>query len=89
MRLVLSLLGIAVVLGLLWLLSWNRKAINWKIVLKAVIVQFVLAIIIIKIPLGQKVVSVLSDGVTAVVGCGRDGLSFVFGDLADSSKMAW
>ena len=59
MRLVLSLLGIAVVLGLLWLLSWNRKAINWKIVLKAVIVQFVLAIIIIKIPLGQKVVSVL------------------------------
>lgn len=88
MRLVLSLLGIAVVLGLLWLLSWNRKAINWKIVLKAVIVQFVLAIIIIKIPLGQKVVSVLSDGVTAVVGCGRDGLSFVFGDLADSSKMS-
>ena len=50
MRLVLSLLGIAVVLGLLWLLSWNRKAINWKIVLKAVIVQFVLAVIIIKIP---------------------------------------
>lgn len=88
MRLVLSLLGIAVVLGLLWLLSWNCKAINWKIVLKAVIVQFVLAIIIIKIPLGQKVVSVLSDGVTAVVGCGRDGLSFVFGDLADSSKMS-
>ena len=88
MRLIISLLGVAVVLGLLWLLSWNRKAINWKIVLKAVIVQFILAIIIVKIPLGRKVVSVLSDGITAVIDCGRDGLSFVFGDLADSSKMS-
>lgn len=88
MRLILNLLGIVVVLGLLWLLSWNRRAINWKIVLKAVIVQFVLAIIIIKIPLGQMVISALSDAVTAVVNCGKDGLAFVFGDLADSSKMS-
>lgn len=57
-------------------------------VLKAVIVQFVLAVIIIKMPLGRKVVSVLSNGVTAVVNCGKDGLAFVFGDLADSSKMS-
>lgn len=88
MRFVLNLLGIAAVLGLLWLLSGNRKSIRWKIVLKALIVQFVLAIIIIKVPFGRKVVSVLSDGVTAVVNCGKDGLSFVFGDLADSSKMS-
>lgn len=88
MQLVLGLLGIVVVLGLLWLLSWNRKAIDWKLVIKAVIAQFILAIIIVKVPLGQKIVSVLSDGVTAVVNCGKDGLSFVFGDLADSSKMS-
>lgn len=88
MQLILGLLGIAVVLGLLWLLSWDRKAIKWKLVIKAIAVQFILAIVIIKVPLGQKVVSVLSDGVTAVVNCGKDGLSFVFGDLADSSKMS-
>lgn len=88
MQLVLGLLGIVVVVGLLWLLSWNRKAINWKLVIKAVVVQFVLAIIIVKVPLGQKLVTILSDGVTAVVNCGKDGLSFVFGDLADSSKMS-
>lgn len=88
MHLVLNLLGIVVVLGLLWLLSWNRKAINWKLVAKAVVAQFILAIIIIKVPLGQKLVSILSDGVTAVVNCGQEGLSFVFGDLADSSKMS-
>lgn len=88
MHLVLNILGIVVVIGLLWLLSWNRKAINWKLVAKAVVAQFILAIIIIKVPLGQKLVSVLSDGVTAVVNCGQEGLSFVFGDLADSSKMS-
>lgn len=88
MQLVLSLLGIVVVLGLLWLLSWDRKAINWKLVIKAIIIQFILAIIIIKVPLGRKAVSVLSDGVTAVVNCGRSGLAFVFGDAADSSKMS-
>lgn len=88
MQLILSLLGIAVVLGLLWLLSWNRKAIDWKMVVKAIIVQFILAFVIIKVPLGQKIVTMLSDGVTAVVNCGKDGLSFVFGDLADGSKMS-
>lgn len=88
MQLVLGLLGIVVVVGFLWLLSWNRKAINWKLVIKAIVVQFVLAIIIVKVPLGQKLVTILSDGVTAVVNCGKDGLSFVFGDLADSSKMS-
>lgn len=88
MQIVLSILGIVVVLGLLWLLSWDRKSINWKMVLKAIVVQFILAFVIIKVPLGQKIVTVLSDGVTAVVNCGRDGLSFVFGDLADSSKMS-
>ena len=59
MQLILSLLGIAVVLGLLWLLSWNRKAIDWKMVVKAIIVQFILAFVIIKVPLGQKIVTML------------------------------
>lgn len=88
MRYILNLLGIVVVLGLAVLLSWNRKEIKWKVVLKAVIVQFILAILLVKVPIGKKIVSVLSDGVTAVINCGQDGLSFVFGSLADSSAPA-
>lgn len=84
MRYILNLLGVFVVLGLAFLLSWNRKAIKWKIVIKAVIIQFVLAILLVKVPIGKTIVSVLSDGVTAVINCGQDGLSFVFGSLADS-----
>lgn len=88
MALVLSLLGIVVVLGLLWLLSWDRKAIDWKLVIKALIVQFILAIFIVKVPIGQKAVEFVSNGITAVVNCSKDGLSFVFGDLSDGTKMS-
>lgn len=88
MKLVLSLVGIVVILGLLWLLSWDRKCINWKLVLKAVIVQAILAVLIVKVPVGQKLVTIASNGVTAVVNCGKDGLSFVFGDLSDGSRFS-
>lgn len=84
----LNLLGIAVVLGLAFLISWDKKSINWKAVIKAVVIQFILAIVLVKVPIGKQIVSVLSDGVTAVINCGQDGLSFVFGSLADSGAPA-
>lgn len=85
MQLAMNLLGIAVVIGLCWLLSWHRRAVNWRLVGKALLIQFLLAIFIVKVPVGQQVISVLSDGVTVVVNSGKDGVAFVFGDLADSS----
>lgn len=87
MQLALNILGIVVVFLICWLLSWHKKSINWKLVGKAFVIQLLLAIFVVKVPLGQQVISVLSDGVTAVVNCGKDGVSFVFGDLADSSKI--
>lgn len=81
MKFLLNLLGIAVILGICWLISWDRKKIKWKIVLKALIVEVIIAFLIVKIPAGQKVITVLSNGLTAVINCGNEGLSFVFGDL--------
>ncbi|MGM9540313.1 NupC/NupG family nucleoside CNT transporter [Anaerovibrio sp.] len=86
MQLALSLLGIAVVIGLCWLLSWHRRAVNWRLVGRAFVIQFLLAVFIVKVPAGQQVISVLSDCVTAVVNSGKDGVAFVFGDLADGSR---
>ena len=83
MKIFLNILGIAVILGLIFLLSWDRKNIRWKAVGKAIIAQFIIAIILVKVPVGKMIVSTLSDGVTAVINCGQNGLSFVFGSLAD------
>lgn len=87
MQLALNLVGILVVMAICWLLSWHKKSINWKLVGKAFVIQFILAVFIVKVPLGQQVISILSDGVTTIVNCGKDGVAFVFGDLADTSKV--
>lgn len=86
MKLLLNLLGILVVLGIVFLLSWDKKNIQWKWVVKALVVQFIVALLLVKVPIGQKVVSILSDGITAVINCGQEGLAFVFGSLADSTS---
>lgn len=81
MKIILNLLGLALSLGICWLLSYNRKAIPWKKIAVALGAELIMAFIIVKVPLGRKIVTVLSDGVTAVINCGNEGLEFVFGDL--------
>ena len=88
MKVILNLIGIAVVLGICWLLSWDRKSVQWKTVAKAFAAEVIIAVIIVKIPLGQMLITALSNGLTAVINCGNEGLSFVFGDLFDGSKMS-
>lgn len=85
MKAILNLLGIVVVLGILWLISWKRKDVSFKMLLKGMIAQFIIALILVKVPAGRMVVSKISDAVTGVINCGSNGLSFVFGSLADSS----
>ena len=85
MKAILNLLGIVVVLGILWLISWKRKDVLFKMLLKGMIAQFIIALILVKVPAGRMVVSKISDAVTGVINCGSNGLSFVFGSLADSS----
>ncbi len=87
MKILLNITGIALIFAICWLISWNRKAISWKTILKALVIEFVIALIVVKIPIGQKLVTIMSNGVTAIINCGNEGLSFVFGDLFDRSKM--
>ena len=81
MTVLLNILGIVLIFAICILLSWNRKAIKWKNIAIMLGAEFVIAFIIVKVPLGQKFVTLLSDGITAIINCGNEGLSFVFGDL--------
>ena len=76
-----NILGLLVSVAICFLLSWNKKRVPWMTVVKALIAEFVIAFIIVKIPLGAKALKALSDGITALLNCGADGLEFVFGDL--------
>lgn len=84
MQFIYSIIGILLVLGIVYAISFNRKSVSLSLIGKALIVQFIIALILVRIPLGQQVVSVVSTGVTKVINCGQAGLNFVFGSLADS-----
>lgn len=81
MKVLLNIVGIVVVLALMVLFSYNRKAIDKKQVIKAFIIQFVIAALIIKVPAGRAVISKVSDGVASVLSYGSQGIQFVFGSL--------
>ena len=85
MKLLLNILGILVVLAVAWLLSWDRKNIPWKTVVRGIAVEFVIAFVLVKLPVGRLIVSTISNVVTAVINCGQDGLNFVFGSLNDGT----
>lgn len=85
MKLILNVIGIVIVLAICWLISWDRKNIRWKVIAKALLAEFIIALLIVKIPIGQKIITAMSDGLTAVINCGNEGLTFVFGDLFNGS----
>lgn len=86
MKGIIILVGIVLLLGLMYLFSSHKKEIKASIVIKAVLVQFIIALFLVKFPFGRIVVSKISDVVTKILSYGFSGLSFVFGSLADPSQ---
>ena len=78
---VITVLGIIVMLGILFLLSDSKKAINKRTVGVALAAQLVLALFLIKVPVGSWIIEQLAAGVTKLFSFANEGLSFVFGDL--------
>lgn len=76
--------GIAVILGIAFAFSSNRKAINLRVVGAALGLQAALAIFVLYFDAGRSVIDTLSTGVLAVIGYSQAGIDMVFGPLADT-----
>ena len=87
MTILLNVIGIVVLLGGLYFFSSNKKLIDKKMIIKALVIQFILEFMLVKFPLGRLFIEKVSDVVTNILGYGREGLSFMFGSLADSSAV--
>lgn len=85
MKIFINLLGIIVLLGIMYCMSSNKKKIDFKIILKAIAVQIIIAFLLVKFPLGRIAISKVSDIVTIILSYGSEGLQFLFGSLADGS----
>ena len=66
-------------------MSSDRKNIPYKTIIKALVIQFIIAFLLIRFPIGQVIVEKISDVVTQILSYGNEGLNFVFGGLSDAS----
>jgi CNT family concentrative nucleoside transporter len=77
--------GAGVILGIAYLCSMNRRAINWMTVAWGLGLQIVFALIVLKTSVGQRVFSTLGDGINKLLGFAGVGAAFVFGPLGNST----
>jgi CNT family concentrative nucleoside transporter len=82
-----GLIGIALILGIGFAMSSNRRAIRWQTIAWGLGLQIVFAIFVLRVPLGREIFRRLGDFVTSVLHYSYVGSSFVFGELGkpDSS----
>ncbi|UXI00795.1 NupC/NupG family nucleoside CNT transporter [Photobacterium sp. TY1-4] len=85
MSLFMSLVGMAVLLGIAVLLSDNRKAINLRTVGGAFAIQFTLGAFVLYIPWGKDALGAASSAVQSVIDYGNVGIEFLFGNLVNFS----
>ncbi len=83
-----GLIGIILIFAIAFLMSNNRKAINYRLVFSGLTIQLLLAIFILKVPLGKHIFSWLGTAVTRILNFSQAGADFVFGPLVNRQFMS-
>ncbi|MGE6226784.1 NupC/NupG family nucleoside CNT transporter [Paenibacillus chitinolyticus] len=81
-----GLVGCMVILGIAYLMSDHKKKINYRTVIVGFGIQLVFGYIVLKWDTGKQMLEVVSTGFTNLFHYGYEGLSFVFGSLADKTQ---
>lgn len=76
-----SLFGLFALLFIAWLFSENRRVIAWRFLLIGIAAQFLLAALLLKLPILQQALSFLNEAVLALQKATENGTRFVFGYL--------
>ncbi len=77
-------LGIAAILGIAFLMSNNRKAINYRVVYWGLGLQIAFAIFILATPIGKPIFMFLDKVISKLLSFSDEGATFLFGALAIS-----
>jgi CNT family concentrative nucleoside transporter len=74
-----STLGILAILALAWLVSENRRAVNWRQAGIGLGVTLLLALVMLKVPKVEVVFALITEAVDAIATATKAGTAFVFG----------
>ena len=83
-----GVLGIAVIVGLAYLFSTNRKAIRLKTVLWGLGLQVALGFFVLRVESGRWLFQLLGDGANKLLSFSYAGSAFVFGDIGQPKEIA-
>ncbi|MGI9888243.1 NupC/NupG family nucleoside CNT transporter [Vibrio chagasii] len=82
MNILFGFVGVIALIACAYLLSESRSSINWKTVVRALLLQIGFAALVLYFPWGQLALTSLSNGVSSLLGFADAGIAFLFGDLA-------
>ena len=75
-----SVLGIGAILALVTLLSTDRRRISPRVVIWGITLQWIFALIVLRVPSGRAVLEYAGEAIKKVLDCALVGASFVFSD---------
>ncbi|WP_101003563.1 NupC/NupG family nucleoside CNT transporter [Helicobacter pylori] len=81
-----SVVGMAVLFLIAWVFSGNKRAINYRTIVSAFVIQVALGALALYVPLGREMLQGLASGIQSVIGYGYEGVRFLFGNLAPNAK---
>ena len=81
-----GLIGITSIITIAYILSSNRKKIDWKTIIIGLSSQFIIAIGVIKVDFVRKFFEIIGQGFLAIVTFSSEGSTFLFGELANSDS---
>lgn len=82
-----GILGLVLIFGIAFLMSNNRKAINYRLVVTGIILQVATAFFILKIPVGQLIFEKIGFGIQKLLDYSMEGARFCFGFLANGEVL--
>ncbi|PUD04595.1 NupC/NupG family nucleoside CNT transporter [Helicobacter pylori] len=81
-----SVVGMAVLFLIAWVFSSNKRAINYRTIVSAFVIQVALGALALYVPLGREMLQGLASGIQSVISYGYEGVRFLFGSLAPNAK---
>jgi len=81
-----GLIGMSSIIFIAYILSNNKKRIDWKTIIIGLSSQLIIAVAVLKIEFVRMVFEKIGQGFLAIVTFTNQGSRILFGDLADSSK---
>ena len=81
-----GLIGVVVIIGIAYLASVDRKAIQWRILGWGISLQVIFGLLVLKIELGRQALSLVASGARLLISFTDYGSRFLFGALVDDSS---